>query len=205
MSAASLNVKEVVMNQEMIDKIKELLGAEFEQHSAEFSKAFEAVAKVVELEAQLAASQAAVAESEQKVLALETEKAEMKIALDAATEKADELTTQVQELSAFKESIEAAEAEKVLAEKRTARFALVNPTVLANIEKLEESVKTRMYDSWLEMSDEDFVAHVAAIGIGTEPRKTYVARSEEEGILPSFTDGTDREPRRFLIDEYFDK
>lgn len=206
--ANAVNSQEENM-EELIAKMKEALGEEFEQHMEKIVAALSAVEKLPTVEAELATaletitSQAAqLTESNEKVDALTTEKDALQLAVDTAKTELAALQTEVDELKTFKAEIEAAAAEKAAEEKREARLAQLSEAARTRLDAMEEEARTRIVDMWMAMDDEQWGLHMKAMNLGGT-RESYLDRSEREGTIGAGQGSNGQS--KFKIDEFFDK
>lgn len=155
-----------------------------------------------ELETKVGEHTTQAAELQGSVDALTTKVTEAEVARDsaiaerdAATGRIAELEQQVAELTEFKASVEAREAEAQREAKLAARKEQLPKSYVEAFEKKPEERQKVLEEKWLAMDDAEFAAYVED-ELGYKPGTTlsFYERSQREGILPTGgeSESTDR-------------
>jgi hypothetical protein len=150
-------------------------------------------AEVETLKAELLTVQSTVAELEKKPSADEVDAklAEANVAKDAAVTQLEQANAEIErlaaELATAKASLgefQAAEAQKEVESKLASRIAELPEAYRTAFEARSEDEQTKAKARWSEMSDEQWTAFKADIGM-IPMAKSYLARSLDEGRLPT--------------------
>jgi hypothetical protein len=194
----SIDLEEENMDME---QLMETLRAALAENQAQFAEVFAAVARVPQLESELATATESLTEATARATTLEAELAEARVAQETATAALAEANTELETLREFRATAEAAQAEVALQELREARLSELTEAARSVVESKPEETREMLIARWVKLETEDWEAIRDSLNLAKIGK--YEAATTREGLLAGGASNSGE--TTFEIDRFFSK